>query len=47
MDVIFISETKVPKSVSLYFARLARRANAKMVRGSAAEGPHAKRPGGS
>ena len=37
MDVIFISETKVPKSVSLYFARLARRANAKMVRGSAAE----------
>jgi hypothetical protein len=29
-----MTETKIPKSVSLYFAKLARRANAKMVRGS-------------
>jgi hypothetical protein len=29
-----MSKTKLPKSVSGYFAALARRANAKMVRGS-------------
>ena len=29
-----MNQIKVPKSVSLYFAGLARRANAKMVRGS-------------
>jgi hypothetical protein len=34
MDVIFMTETKIPRAVSLYFAALARRANAKMVPGS-------------
>ena len=31
---LIMTETKIPKSVSAYFSRLARRANAKMVRGS-------------
>ena len=33
-DVSFMTETKIPKSVSAYFRRLALRANAKMIPGS-------------